>query len=77
MEQKKIVRKVSIEIGHTVTQFEFGMQDVVAIYEVPNGVKIYFRGEDEKINTATPRKMEDRPMMYYHGYPFIITDTLQ
>lgn len=77
MDQKKIVRKVFIEIGDTGIEFEFGKKEVVAIYEVPNGVKIYFRGEDEKIDTTTPRKMEDRPMTYYHGYPFIIKDTLQ
>lgn len=77
MDQKKIVRSVFIQVNGDVLNFEFGKNDVVGIFEMANGVKVYFRGEDEKIGTTTPRKMEDRPMTYYHGYPFVMQDKFQ
>lgn len=61
-----------------ISIFEVGVADVVAInFAGTEGVNIYFRAEDEKVENSTPRKMEERPMKYFHGLPFIVEDVLK
>lgn len=81
METKKLVRKVVIASTEEQIEYKVGeisnLGEVVAINFDDFGVQIFFRAEDEKPDASTPKKMEDRPMRYFHGFPFIVQDVLQ
>lgn len=80
MDSKKLVRSVIVFPLNSDQRgdiFEVGKDDCVAITFDDLVVQVFFRAEDEKVENSTPRRMEDRPMKSFNGFPFIITDTLQ